>query len=186
MALPTNEPTHIEIDPATGAEITRPGPVDLRADVTVDKIAEADAVTAEFYSGAQQRARASALNPQIADPYTPLQNLAYDALREYGEANPGTMDGDTSMLFIRLANKIVEDCRAHSLYPMPDLDYYIAATDIRPIPDIIMLAGLQYYYALQQSSEKIKLKQPEYHSRLNITLYNRLYGNGKIEISPRR
>jgi len=187
MSVPiTNEPTHTEIDPVTGATITRPGAVDLRADVTVDKIADADGVTAEFYSSAPKRNRASSMNPQIAEPYTPLQNLAYDALREYGEANPGTIDGDTSLLFLRLANKIIEDARMHPLYPMPDLDYYIALTDTRPIPDIIMIAGLQYYYALQQSSEKIKLKQPEYFSRLNSTLYNRLYGNGKIEIQPRK
>jgi hypothetical protein len=185
MTLPiTNEPTHIEVD-QDGNEIVRPGAVNLRADVTVEKVAESDAVNAEFYSDAQQRNRASSMNPQVAEPYTPLQNLSYDALREYGEMNPSTIDGDTNLLFLRLANKIVEDVRMHPLYPMPDLDYYVALTDTRPIPDIIMIAGLQYYYAMQQASEKVRLKEPEYYRRLNSTMYNRLYGNGKIEIKPR-
>lgn len=176
----TNEPTH------TVDGVVKPGPADLRATVDPTKVSDADAVSADFYAGAPNRTRQSALHPHILDPHAPLQALTFDAIREYGEMNPGSMEGDVAPLFVGFANKIIEDMRSHPYFEMPDLDYYKDINESRPIPDILVKIGLQYYYALQQSSEKVKLKAPEYFSRLNTVMYNRRYGNGPIEINPRK
>lgn len=175
----TGEPTHKDEDGKV-----HPGPANLRSTITPQKTKHVDAVQEEFYKDADFRNRYSSFNPQISEPYTPLQNLIWDAFREYGEMNPGTMDGDMALTMLRFANYIVEDLRAHPLWDMPDLDYYISLTDSRPIPDVIMIAGLQHYYAAQQLSDKIQVKQPQYLSRMNTVLNNRRYGNGKIEIEP--
>jgi hypothetical protein len=175
----TGEPTHEDED---GNE--KPGPIDLKSTITADKAAEAEAISAEHYADADKRNRYSAMNPQIAEPHSPLDTLIIDALREYGEMNPNTLVADSQLLFIRLANKVVEDYRSHYYSDMPDMDYYVSMQETRQIPDVIMLLGLQHYYALQQASEKAKLKAPEYYQRLNQTLYNRKFGNGPIEIQP--
>lgn len=177
----TEEPTHKDEDGNT-----RPGPADLRSTVTADKVEEVDAVMAEHYKDADNRNRASAMNPSIASPYSPLQNLAWDALREYGEMNPGTMDGDTMLMFLRFANYIVEDLRAHPYWDIPDIDYYTSLTDKRQIPDTIMIYALQSYYAMQQQSGKMNIKTPAYYRRMNELLYNRKFGNGPIEVTPRK
>lgn len=179
--LVTNEPTHLDEDGKS-----QPGAAPLDAVVDKSKVDLVEEVTKAFHKNADNRNRYSAQNPQISEPYSPLQALVYDAIREYGETNPGIIDGEVSLLFLRLANKVIEDVRSHPLYPIPDMDYYIALTDIREVPDIIVYLGLQHYYALQQSSQKIQLKTPEYYSRLSSVLYNRKYGNAQIEITPRK
>lgn len=121
----------------------------------------------------------SQLNPykQFGD-YSTLQILAHRALRRYGDMNPGTIEGDTSMLFIDFANEIIEDIRVHPYWFGGDIDYFISLEETRPIPDMVMVMGLCFRYALQQFSDKQKLYGPLYYQTMNKLLYERNIGTG--------
>lgn len=121
----------------------------------------------------------SQLNPykQFGD-YSTLQILAHRALRRYGDMNPGTIEGDTSMLFIDFANEIIEDIRVHPYWNGGDIDYFISLEETRPIPDMVMVMGLCFRYALQQFSDKQKLYGPLYYQTMNKLLYERNIGVG--------
>lgn len=182
MTINTGEPTHIDAD-----SVKRPGPAPLDATVNPSKVSEVQTVTSEFYKDADKREAASSLNPQITGtPYSPLDTLIMDALRDYGETNPGSMYADVSTMFLGFANQIIEDLRAHPYFDIPDLNYYTSLNEIRTIPDIIIKAGLKHYYALQQVSVKSKIYEPMYNKTMNTTLYQRKYGNAKIEIEPHK
>lgn len=182
MTINTGEPTHLDAD-----SIKRPGAADLKAPITQAKVDEVKLVSDEFYKDADHRQAASASNPQITgSPYAPLETLIMDALRDYGETNPGSMYADVSTMFLGFANQIIEDLRAHPYFDLPDLDYYVALTETRTIPDTIVKAGLKHYYALQQVSVKAKIYEPAYYKTMNTVLYNRKYGNAPIEVQPRK
>lgn len=121
----------------------------------------------------------SQLNPykQFGD-YSTLQILAHRALRRYGDMNPGTIEGDTSMLFIDFANEIIEDIRVHPYWNGGDIDYFVSLEETRPIPDMVMVMGLCFRYALQQFSDKQKLYGPLYYQTMNKLLYERNIGVG--------
>ena len=48
----------------------------------------------------------------------------------------------------------------------------------------IMVAGLLYHYSVQQQSNKVEAYGPMYFRTMNRILFNRKYGNAKIELSP--
>jgi len=182
MTINTGEPTHLDSD-----NVKRPAPADLSATVTPLKIEAVQEVVAAFYKDADNRQAASSQNPNInGGPFSPLESLIFNALRDYGETNPGSMIADVSLMFLGFSNQIIEDLRAHPYFDIPDLNYYTAVTQTRTIPDVIMIAGLMHYYALQQVSVKSKIYEPSYYRRMNTVLYNRKYGNAKIEIEPRK
>lgn len=124
-------------------------------------------------------------NPHIAGSYAPLETLAMTALRRYGDFHPGTVDGEVMMMFIGFANDIIEELRQHPYWNGEHLDYYQSQTDVRPIPDNIIVAGLLYYYAMQQQSSKIQAYGPAYYRTMNQTLWNRLNGGEYTQIQLR-
>ena len=130
------------------------------------------------------RNRYSASNPHLGEPYSSLQTLAMQALRRYGDMHPGTVDGEVIMMFIEFANLVLEDLRSHPYFDNLEVDYYTHPTEHRNVPDQIMVAGLLYNYAVQQQSNKVEAYGPMYFRTMNRVLYNRKYGNSKIEISP--
>jgi SpoVK/Ycf46/Vps4 family AAA+-type ATPase len=54
--------------------------------------------------------------------------------------------------------------------------------DKRPVPDNVMVAGLCFFYAVQQSSNKAGTLGQFYFRQLNQTHWNRLNGNTRIRV----
>lgn len=121
-------------------------------------------------------------NPHIRDSYSPLETLCHQALRRYGEFNPGTMDGDVSMMFIEFANQIVDEVRMHPYHDGTELPYYISLQDSRPIPDPIIVSGLVFHYAVQQGSQKAQMMAPLYFRQMNQSLWHKRNGNTKLRL----
>lgn len=121
-------------------------------------------------------------NPHIRDDYSPLQTLVFQALRRYGEMAPGTIDGDTALMFVEFANAILDEVRLHPYAPDAELPYYEALTCARPVPDPVMIAGLLYHYSAQQGSEKIQLYMPGFYRTMNQHLWLAWNGNTAIRL----
>lgn len=115
----------------------------------------------------------SSMNPQFNGEFSPLSALVTRAIRRYGEAHPGTVDGDTMLVFLDFANEIIEEIRTHPYWTGGELPYYTHQTETRPIPDAIMVAGLMALYGEQQYSEKAKVYTAKYYSTLNRVLAHR-------------
>jgi hypothetical protein len=180
LAKPTKEPTNRDANDAV-----RPGPVDLRADIDKTKIEDTTKATIEYLdANVDARNRYSANNPHLGEPFSDLQTLVYQALRRYGDMHPGTVDGDVIIMFIEFANMCLEDLRSHPYWDNIEIDYYTHPSEHRDVPDQIMIAGLLYQYSVQQQSNKIEAYGPMYFRTMNRILYNRKFGNAKIEMSP--
>lgn len=113
-------------------------------------------------------------NPNIVDGPAPLETLYLSQLRRFGDFRPDTSDGDVALLMLEFANDIIDDIRNHPYWDATDLDYYVSTQDARPIPDRIIQAGLLYYYADQQDSEKAPRLAARYYMVMNQELWNRL------------
>jgi hypothetical protein len=122
------------------------------------------------------------LNRRIRENHSPLDTLAMQALRRYGDFSPGTVDGDTILMFIEFANMVIDEVRAHPYWPNTPLPYYEAITDARPIPDPVIIAGLLFHYAVQQQSDKAESYAPLYYKALNLHLWQQLNGNTPIRM----
>jgi hypothetical protein len=132
----------------------------------------------------------SVLNPQLSSPHSDLQTLAVQALRRYGDAIAASVDGEVILMFLEFGNLILDEIRAHPYYVealdkalVEELPYYISPTDIRPIPDQIIIAGMLYHYAAQQLSQKAQLYLGNYARTMNQQLWGILHGHGKIEMT---
>lgn len=133
----------------------------------------------------------SALNPQIAPGInSDIQSLTMQALRRYGDFVPGSIDGDVILMFIDFANLIIDEIRAHPYYveaykqgKVAPLTYYVAATDSRPVPDVVIIAGLLYHYANQQGSNKVQAYMPSFARTLSQQLWGILHGHDRIEMN---
>jgi len=97
--------------------------------------------------------------------------------------------GDTILMFLEFANLILDEVRAHPYYEdaytkglMTDLDYYTSQTDIRPLPDAIIIQGLLYHYAVQQMSQKAQTYMGQYARTMNQRLLGILRGHGPITL----
>lgn len=121
-------------------------------------------------------------NPHIRENYSPLNTLALQALRRYGDFHPGTVDGDVMLMFIEFANMIIDEIRMHPYYDGVEVDYYQSTSDVRAIDDQIIVAGLLYHYAAQQMSEKLQVYTPQFQRILNQRLWERYNGNTKIQM----
>lgn len=131
----------------------------------------------------------SVYNPHISEPNSDLQSLAMQALRRYGDFVPASADGEVVLMFLEFANEVVDEVRAHpywveayDLGKVKPLDYYTAVTDQRPIPDIIVVLGLLYHYAVQQGSPKAQTYMANYARKMSQLLWGVLSGHGKIEM----
>ena len=180
MPKPTEEPTNRDEN-----NNVRPGGVDLRTPINKEKDRESTNAKLKYLDeNVNDRNRYSASNPHLGEPYSSLQTLAMQSLRRYGDMHPGTVDGEVIMMFVEFANLVLEDLRSHPYFDNLEVDYYTHPTEHRNIPDQIMVAGLLYNYAVQQQSNKVEAYGPMYFRTMNRILYNRKYGNSKIEISP--
>lgn len=121
-------------------------------------------------------------NPHISDDYSPLETLIQQALRRYGEFNPGSIDGDVSMMFIEFANMVVDEVRNHPYHDGSTINYYTSLQDVRAIPDPIIISGMVFYYSGQQGSAKMQLAAPMYFRQMNQALWRKLNGNTKIRM----
>lgn len=124
----------------------------------------------------------STSNPHIRDTYSPLETLAFNALRRYGDFTPGSVDGDVMLMFIGFANEIINEIRQHPYWDGTPINYYKSQTDAREIPDNIIETGLLAKYAEQQFSEKYQIYSPKYARTMNQLLWERLNGNTKISL----
>jgi len=124
----------------------------------------------------------SDLNPHIAEPHSPLSTLAHQALRRFGDFHPGTIDGDVMLMFVEFANMVIDEIRMHPYWDGSELNYYTHPSDIRPIPDPVIIAGLLFHYAMQQSSDKVQIYMPTYNKTLNHQLWTLKNGNTKIRM----
>lgn len=122
-------------------------------------------------------------NPHIRDNHSPLNTLAMQALRRYGDFNPGTVDGDVMLMFIEFANMVIDEIHQHPYFDGTAIDYYQSATDVRPIKDIIIVQGILYHYAVQQGSEKMQVYMPTYFQTLNREMWAATNGNTKIQMT---
>jgi len=128
-------------------------------------------------------AEISNTNPHIRETYSPLQALAMQALRRYGEFAPGTVDGDVLLMFIEFANMVIDDIRMHPYHdPATEIDYYNSIDETRAVNDQIITAGLLFHYAAQQGSDKVSLYGPMYFKTLNQQLWRKYNGNTKISL----
>lgn len=121
-------------------------------------------------------------NPHIADGYSPLETLIQQALRRYGEFDPGSIDGDVSMMFIEFANMVVDEVRMHPYHDGSPIKYYKSIQDVREIPDPIVISGLVFYYSGQQGSSKMQLAAPMYFRQMNQALWRKRNGNTKLRM----
>ena len=136
--------------------------------------------TSPNYTTNENKNLYSSVSPNVAEPYSTLDDLARKALRQYGDFHPGTVEGDVILMFMEFANNVIEDLRAHPYWSNVDIDYYKYPDDFREVPDVVIIAGLLYYYSLQQFSDKQKVYGPSYFSRMNQVLYNSKYSNSTI------
>lgn len=180
MPVPAGEPTH-EVE---GGKV-EPGPVPARDTVTK---AKADTASANYNKwlddNLENRNRSSHSSPHLDTPHANLETLVFQALRRYGDMHPGTVDGEVMMMFIEFANMVIEDLRSHPYWDNIEMDYYTHPTEIRNVPDSIMVSGLLYHYSVQQQSSKVEAYGPMYFKGMNRVLYNRKFGNAKIEMAP--
>lgn len=122
-------------------------------------------------------------NPHLGGGNSSLETLCLQAIRQFGDFNPGTVDSSTLSMFLQFANQIIDEIRVHPYYSgYPVLDYYTSLTDTRPVNDAIIRSGLLYHYALQQGSEKIEIYAPLFNRTMNQQLWQELNGSTKIQM----
>lgn len=109
--------------------------------------------------------------------HTPLENLVRSALVRAGNFSPARVDGEVMMMFIELANRVIEDVRRHPYWTGGDLDYYNDVTESRAVPDLIVIDGLTAHYLLQQGSEKAMVMLKLYQAGITDILHERANGN---------
>jgi len=124
----------------------------------------------------------STSNPHITDEYSPLETMIMQAVRRFGDFSPGTMSGDAALMFIEFANMVLDEVRMHPYWDGTELDYYQHLSDVRQVPDVIMVSGLLYHYASQQGSEKAQQYAAAFIRTISQQLWRRLNGNTAIEM----
>ena len=115
--------------------------------------------------------------------HSPLENLVRSALVRAGNFSPSRVDGEVMMLMIELANRVIEDVRQHPYWEGGDIDYFTDITEIRAIPDMIMIDGLTAHYFIQQGSEKAMVFLQLYQANMANILHERAYGNKSYQRS---
>lgn len=128
--------------------------------------------------------KSTRLNPHKDQAsYSPLELLVRSVLRRFGDVSM-RVDPDVMLMMIEYGNRVIEDIKDHPYRSgTASPDYYITQTDTRPVPDLIMQAGLLAYYAIDQGSEKAQLYYDLYAKTMNRILYERKYGNTTHSLS---
>ena len=126
-------------------------------------------------------------NPQLSTAATsPLETLARQALRRYGDNAAGVVEAEALLMFIELANLVVDDFRMHPYVTSHDhlVEYYRSLQDARAIPDNIIVQGLLFQYALQQADERMQLYSGQYYKTLNNEMLRRKDGVKRYKFIP--
>jgi len=127
------------------------------------------------------------LTPHISgDNTSRLEDLSRMVFRRYGDFSASTVEAEALSMMIELANMVVDDVRMHpyATTAMHSIPYYHAMQERRAIPDNIMVAGLLFYYAEQQGSERVASYGPKYARTMNQELWRQTAGNTKIQMRP--
>lgn len=118
-------------------------------------------------------------SPQIVSPYAPLEQLSLRAIKRYGEMAASTVEGEVQLMFVDYANTILDDIMAHPYWTKgKEIPYYTHQTDVRPVPDNMMVAGLLAKFSADQESKKAGLYMGEYFKSLNQLLARWKFGVG--------
>ena len=106
--------------------------------------------------------------------------------RRYGDFSASTIEAEALSMMIELANMVVDDVRMHpyASTALQSEPYYHAMQDRSAIPDNIMVAGLLFYYAEQQGSERVGSHGPKFARTMNQELWRQTAGNTKIQMRP--
>lgn len=106
--------------------------------------------------------------------------------RRYGDFSASTIEAEALSMMIELANMVVDDVRMHpyASTALQSEPYYQAMQDRGAIPDNIMVAGLLFYYAEQQGSERVGSYGPKFARTMNQELWRVTNGNTSIEMTP--
>lgn len=110
------------------------------------------------------------LTPHIQDGATSrLEDLSRMVFRRYGDFSASTIEAEALSMMIELANMVIDDVRMHpyASTALQSEPYYHAMQDRSTIPDNIMVAGLLFYYAEQQGSERVGSYGPKFARTMN-------------------
>lgn len=127
------------------------------------------------------------LTPHIDSAATSrLEDLSRLVFRRYGDFSASTVEAEALSMMIELANMVVDDVRMHP-YASTSLQstaYYDSLADRSAIPDNVMMAGLLFYYAEQQGSERVGTYGPKFARTMNQELWRQTAGNTKLQMRP--
>ena len=126
-------------------------------------------------------------NPHLsAAVNSPLETLARQALRRYGDNAAGVVEAEALLMFIELANLVVDDFRMHPYGTSHDhlVEYFQSLQDARAIPDNIMVQGLLFQYALQQADDRMQIYSGQYYKTLNTEMLRRKDGVKRYKFIP--
>lgn len=127
------------------------------------------------------------LTPHIQDGATSrLEDLSRMVFRRYGDFSASTIEAEALSMMIELANMVIDDVRMHpyASTTMQATGYYTSMQERSIIPDNIMVAGLLFYYAEQQGSERTAAYGPKFARTMNQELWRQTAGNTKIQMRP--
>lgn len=127
-----------------------------------------------------------AVNPHVTGgrSYSPLSSLIRSALRRYGDVSAGSAYPETGLMLLEFANVVVEEMNTHPYKRGEAVDYYIHLEDVREIPDAIVIAGMLFYYAEQQVSQKAGTYRAEYYMTMNRIMHRLTLGQGPYRVRP--
>lgn len=115
--------------------------------------------------------------------YAPLNELMAKAMALFGDGTYESHDGSLPMMLLIMANMIVAEVNQHPyMDDLPQIDEYGDLTDVRSIPDLVMITGLAGMYASQQNSQKTGLLMGQYYRLMNQLLWGRRNGNTPLEV----
>lgn len=111
--------------------------------------------------------------------FSAIDHLGRAAARRYGNNSAGGPDGDLLLMFLEYANRVIEEINSHPYWIKAgndQVDYYVALTETRPIPDLIIIDGIVAHHAFQQKSKLADKFEGKFYQNMNRILYNRLHG----------
>ena len=127
------------------------------------------------------------LTPHLQDGATSrLEDLSRMVFRRYGDFSASTVEAEALSMMIELANMVVDDVRMHpySSTALQATPYYMSMQERSIVPDNIMVAGLLFYYAEQQGSERMGTYGPKFARTMNQELWRQTAGNTKLQMRP--
>ena len=87
------------------------------------------AVVCRFLS--QTPKRTVRLTHTLQMSFSPLETMVLQAVRRFGDFNPGTLSGDAALMFIEFANMVIDEVRMHPYWDGTELDYYQHLSDVK-------------------------------------------------------